>query len=149
MAPPGSHSFDAFLSYASDDELRVSEVQRALEAQGLRVWRDRGDRGQIRAGEKWIKKLEQGLRASRCVVLFHSQQAAKSEWVQKEWNAALTVEMPIIPVRLDDSELPLLLKPIQYVDFATAQGLEAALATFNLPALYLRTPTRACWDRMW
>jgi hypothetical protein len=125
MEPHDPRTFDVFLSYARDDETRVSVVQRELEAQGLQVWRDRG---QIRPGDTWIKKLEVGLRESRCVVLFHSQNAAASEWVQREWNVALTVQMPIIPVRLDDSELPLLLKPVQCVDFPTAERLHAAVA---------------------
>ena len=124
MAPGDPKSFDVFLSYAREDEPRVAGVERALEARGLEVWRDRG---QIRPGDSWIGKLQTGLRESRCIVLFHSQKAAASEWVQREWNVALTVHMPIIPVRLDDSELPLLLKPVQSVDFLTGEHLQSAV----------------------
>ena len=124
MGPDDPRPFDVFLSYARDDEPRVAGVEQALEARGLEVWRDRG---QIRPGDSWIKKLEVGLRESRCIVLFHSQKAATSEWVQREWNVALTVHMPIIPVRLDDSELPLLLKPVQCVDFLTGERLQSAV----------------------
>jgi hypothetical protein len=124
MAAPPPHGFDVFLSYAHEDEPRVSEVQHALEAQGIQVWRDRG---QMVAGDAWIKTLETGLRQSRCVLLFYSQHAAASEWVQKEWNVALAVHIPIIPVRLDDSELPLMLTPIQHVDLTAAHRLSSAL----------------------
>lgn len=124
MAPDDPRRFDVFLSYARDDEPRVAGVQQTLEARGLEVWRDRG---QIRAGDSWVEKLEVGLRQSRCVVLFHLEKAAASEWVQREWNVALTVHMLIIPARLDDSELPLLLKTVQCVDYLTVGRLQSAV----------------------
>src|SRR6266496_2203025 len=112
MTPQPQAQFDVFLSYSSDDEGRVLRVQEALEKQGLRVWRDRG---QIPAGESFIRRIEAGLSQSRCVVLFNSQNALASTWVQREWNVALTLNMRIIPVRLDDSEVPLMLRPQEFV----------------------------------
>lgn len=116
--------FDAFLSYSRDDENRVLAVQQALERHQLQVWRDRG---QIRPGDAWIEKLESGLGSSRCVILFCSRSAVVSEWVQREWNVALTVRLPIVPVRLDDAELPLMLKPLQCVDLLSADLLDDAV----------------------
>lgn len=124
MVPEDSRIFDVFLSYSRDDETRVLAVQQALEHHELKVWRDRG---QIRPGQPWIEKLQAGLGSSRCVVLFCSRSAAASEWVQREWNVALTVGLPIIPVRLDDSDLPLILKTLQCVDFLSANRLGEAV----------------------
>lgn len=124
VVPDDSQIFDVFLSYSREDETRVFAVQQALEHHELQVWRDRR---QIRPGEPWIEKLQAGLGSSRCVILFCSRSAAASEWVQREWNVALTVRLPIIPVRLDDSELPLMLKPLQCVDFLNANRLDDAV----------------------
>jgi len=115
--------FDVFLSYSRRDEARVAAVQEALEREGLRVWRDKPE---IQAGESFISEIEAGLSQSRCVVLFVSQDALGSTWVLREWNVALTLPMRIIPVRLDDSELPLMLRPVEAVDLRDPGLLEAA-----------------------
>jgi hypothetical protein len=123
MTPQRKFQFDGFLSYASDDEERVLVVNKALEGLGLHVWRDKE---QIPLGDSFIEKIEAGLSQSGCVVLFVSQKALGSKWVQREWNIALTLNMRIIPVRLDDSELPLMLRPLEYIDFPDSSQLEVA-----------------------
>jgi hypothetical protein len=107
--------FDAFLSYAREDEDRIGPVQRALEQLNVLVWRDTG---QIRPGDIWLKNIEIGLRQSDCVVLFNSQSALASEWVQREWNVALALNKRIVPVRLDAAALPLLLITIEFIDMS-------------------------------
>jgi hypothetical protein len=107
--------FDVFLSYSRDDEARVHPLCDALERAGLRVWRDTG---QIAAGDSWIKKIEHGLSRSRAVVLINSANALASEWVQREWNVALTLNLRIIPVRLDDAEVPVLLRSVEFIDLS-------------------------------
>jgi hypothetical protein len=124
MTPQPQVQFDVFLSYSSDDVASVLVVEQALEKQGLRVWRDGR---QIAAGESFIQKIQAGLSQSRCVVLFNSHKALASTWVQREWNVALTVNMRIIPVRLDDSEVPLLLKPEEFIDLRDSSRLEFAV----------------------
>jgi hypothetical protein len=116
--------FDAFLSYCRADEAIVVAVQKALEARQLRVWRDAD---QIQGGEAFIKKLESGLSQSRSVVLFHSGNAHASEWVQREWNVALTLNLRIITIRLDNTELPLFLKTLEFIELPDAGALEAVL----------------------
>ena len=123
MNPQPNSQFDVFLSYSRDDEVIVLAVQKALEELGLRVWRDGP---QIAAGESFIKKIETGLSQSRCVLLFNSQKALASAWVQREWNVALTLNMRIIPVRLDDSDLPLMLRPVEFIDLRDSSRLEFA-----------------------
>jgi hypothetical protein len=123
MTPQPNAQFDVFLSYSRDDEDRVLVVEKALEGQGLRVWRDTHE---IPIGESFIKKIEVGLSHSLSIVLFNSQKALGSTWVQREWNVALTLNMRIIPVRLDDSELPLMLRPVEAIDLRDPRLLETA-----------------------
>jgi hypothetical protein len=133
--------FDAFLSYAREDEDRIGPVQRALEQLNVRVWRDTG---QIRPGDIWLKNIEIGLRQSDCVVLFNSQHALASEWVRREWNVALALNKRIVPVRLDDDAIPLLLTTIEFIDMREStefpmliqhivSGIRASMMTSPIP----------------
>ncbi|HEX9454058.1 MAG TPA: toll/interleukin-1 receptor domain-containing protein [Candidatus Binatia bacterium] len=124
MSAASTTQYDAFLSYCREDEPHVLAVQQALEQRQVTVWRDVG---QIRAGDPWIKNIESGLRQSRCMILFNSQRALQSEWVQREWNVALTLNMRIIPVRLDDADVPLLLKPLEFIELCETSRLEQAV----------------------
>lgn len=123
MIPQPKSQFDVFLSYSRDDEAQVRAIEKALEELGLKVWRDTE---QIPAGESFIKRIETGLSQSGSVVLFVSHQALGSAWVQREWNVALTLNMRIIPVRLDSSEVPLMLRPLEFVNFPDSGQAQAA-----------------------
>ena len=121
---PASALFDVFLSYSHEDTARVVEVEAALVRRGISIWRDRG---QILAGDSWVQRIEEGLPAARCVLLFLSSSARGSKWVQKEWRTALAVEKRIIPIRLDNSNPPVLLTELQFLDLSDAAALDACL----------------------
>ena len=114
MNPQPPRKYDVFLSYSRRDEARVRDVEAALTGLGVQVWRDKRE---IVAGETFIGEIEAGLNESRCVVVFNSQMAIASNWVQREWNVALTLNMRIIPVLLDDAPVPLMLRPVSYIEF--------------------------------
>ena len=48
----------AFISYVREDSPRVDRLQRALEAAGVRVWRDTAD---LWPGEDWRAKIRQAI----------------------------------------------------------------------------------------
>ena len=56
---------DIFLSYASDDRLRVAPLVSSFEAQGWSVWWDR----HIVPGTSFDDMIEQALAQSACVVV--------------------------------------------------------------------------------
>src|SRR5262249_810179 len=125
---------------------RVTVVQQALADARISVWRDQRE---ILAGDAFIAKIEDGLKRSRCVVVFCSGSAIASAWVQREWNVALTLFKRIIPVRLDDSELPLMLRVLDFIELqdmsnvdtavqkiaAAVQGSAARVTVVNSPAM--------------
>ena len=124
MPPPAAHSVDLFASYAREDAAPVIKVQHELQALGISMWIDRDE---ISAGDKFAEKLDVGLSEARCVLVFYSRHAAESEWVHKEWNVALKQNKRIIPVRLDDSELPEPMQKLDFVDFAKPERLDTAV----------------------
>jgi hypothetical protein len=93
--------FDAFISHAGKDTAQAETIEAGLGEK--RVWLDRSE---IRLGALLGRELLSNIRASRALVLVWSKRAAQSPWVQSEWIAAANLGKPIVPMRLDKTELP-------------------------------------------
>ncbi|HEU5286238.1 MAG TPA: TIR domain-containing protein [Sphingomicrobium sp.] len=75
---------DVFVSYARPDEPHAIRVVEALRASGYGVWRD----DQIPAHGCYADVIEERLKAAKAVVVLWSAEAAKSQWVRAEADAA-------------------------------------------------------------
>jgi hypothetical protein len=113
---------DVFISYSTADEAVVGRIVEKLTEDGLSVWYAPAD---IQGGEQFIREIEGGLRTSQVVVTLFSPSALDSFWEEAEWSARL-VQMSgdrtrrLIPVLLydvEDDQLPLLLRPLDRLDF--------------------------------
>lgn len=89
------------------------------------------DSWSIQPGEGIIDKMNQGLEAPEFVFFFVSQNSLASGMVKLEWQNALYSaskgKTRVIPVRIDGSDMPSLLKQTLFIDMHTV-GLEAAIA---------------------
>lgn len=112
-----------FLCHAKQDLIAVREFGRRLKAE---VWIDPWfDEEDLLPGQMWQDSVIQAVRQSDAVIVFLSKLAVLHEgFFQKELNLALDTakEKPegtifIIPIRLDECEVPLRLLPYQYVDY--------------------------------
>ncbi|HMW24610.1 MAG TPA: toll/interleukin-1 receptor domain-containing protein, partial [Burkholderiaceae bacterium] len=92
-----------FVSYKRDDEARAGRLVRALQAQGLEVWWDRG----LQAGESWRAQIEAELAAARCVVVLWTRHSVGPEggFVKDEATRGLR-RRALVQVLLDRVELP-------------------------------------------
>lgn len=81
------HIRKVFASYASEDRLEVLRFKRAAETLGAEVFVDVLS---LRNGENWASRLQKEIPNQDLFCLFWSQAASKSEWVTKEWQAALS-----------------------------------------------------------
>jgi hypothetical protein len=111
--------YDVFLSHSSQDAPAVRELAQRLKKDGLRVWFDEWE---IKPGDSIVSKIERGLEQSRVLVLAMSEGAFGSDWVSLERTTALfrdpsNVRRRFVPLRLDDAEIPDLLKQFAYVDW--------------------------------
>jgi TIR domain len=124
------YEFDIALSFAGEDRLQVEELADGLREFGVRVFYDRYEQADL-----WGKDLYQHLqrvyrdRAKYCVI-FVSQHYAQKVWTKHELRQAQAraiVEQGeyILPVRLDDTELPGLNGTVGYID----------LGSNNIPAI--------------
>lgn len=132
--------WDVFVSHSSTDTQRVERlVSRLLDA-GLTVW---FDREQIASGDDFVGAIEQGLNQSRVLLLCLTPAIALSQWSRLEYSAAISRdpdndERRLIPVLMEDCEVPAVLRRLNHVDMR--QESEEAWSTL-LAALNQRAPT--------
>ncbi len=94
---------DVFVSYAHEDKEQVEAIVQALEEQDLDVWWD----ARIEAGEQWDDRVEERIRAARCLAVLWSEHSRKSKVVKDEVETADKADVPVVPARIDACELPL------------------------------------------
>jgi hypothetical protein len=89
-------------------------------------------------GECIPTRISEGLQASQYVILILSPRSCSSNWVDREWKAKYWEEVShnqvlILPVLLEDCDIPELLKPKRYADFRRdyAAGLQELLDALN------------------
>ena len=123
-----------FVSYSRENADCVQRTVNRLEALGYRLWFDRTS---IPGGEDWRRSIQKGVDGADAALVFWSATAATSDYVDKEVELSLarrlSDDIPVIPVRLDDTPLSDALKNYQSPalseceDYAAFQKLLAPL----------------------
>ncbi len=108
-----------FLSHSHADKGIVRNVAELLIQGGIKVWIDEAE---IRTGDSLIQNIAHGLDSSDFVAFFISNKSLSSAWAQKELNAAMSWQISgqgqaiLLPILLDDVEIPPLLRDVVYLD---------------------------------
>lgn len=121
-----------FLCHASEDKGKVVDVYRKLKAAGYNPWLDKED---LLPGQFWDEEIPRAIKASGFMLIFLSTTSVtKRGYVQKEFVLALETldEIPagqifLIPVRLDDCQIPDRFRRIHYVDLFEEGGFEKVI----------------------
>ena len=108
---------DVFVSYARPDESRARQVVDSLRAKGYRVWRD----DELPAHRPYAEVIEERLRSAQAVVVLWSPDAAKSQWVRAEADAARGLST-LVQATLDGGIPPMPFNQIQCADLSGWQG---------------------------
>lgn len=108
-----------FLSHSSIDKNIVTSIALDLQERKVTTWLDAYD---ILPGESIMSKINKGLEECKYVLLFLSKNSVKSSWVTKEWETVLWDEInsgkiKVIPVKLEECEIPKILQTKKYIDF--------------------------------
>ncbi len=115
-----------FLCHSSQDKSIVRELYQRLNAEG---WIDPWlDEEKLLPGQDWDMEIEKAVENAHAVIVFLSNGSVTKEgYVQRELRKVLDVsdEKPegtlfVIPIRMDDVQIPRRLKMWQYVDFFPA-----------------------------
>ncbi|MGX9886050.1 tetratricopeptide repeat protein, partial [Streptomyces sp. NPDC002276] len=110
--------FDAFVSYAHEDEPWATTLSENLHRLGLDVWLDQWE---LAGGQLVASQLQEGLARADAVVPVVSRYWRESGWCGEEFAAAVanTVagRQQVIPVLLGEVELPPFIASRLYIDF--------------------------------
>ncbi|HKH45307.1 MAG TPA: toll/interleukin-1 receptor domain-containing protein [Thermoanaerobaculia bacterium] len=113
-----------FFSYSHFDKAFARRLAQDVKACGHRVWIDEG---QIYIGDSLVKKIGEALKTVDYVMAILSSRSVQSEWVQKELEIAINREINgrdvvVLPVLIEDVEMPIFLNGKLYADFRNAEG---------------------------
>jgi Ca-activated chloride channel family protein len=116
-----------FLCYARPDQEKVIELYQKLSNAGLNPWMDIKN---ILPGELWESTIQKAIRASDFFLACLSRNSVNRRGqIQKEisealniWNEKLESDIYLIPVRLEECEVPERLRSFQWVDLFMGDG---------------------------
>ncbi len=126
-----------FISYAREDEATAETIHDSLVNEGHSVWLDRKN---LIPGQEWKMEIEKAIQSSDIFLACLSKHSVdKVGFVQTELRRALEVAdlMPegkiyIIPVRLDECEVPFKLKNLQWVNYFEIGTAESLFRAINI-----------------
>jgi adenylate cyclase len=108
---------DVFVSYARADEPVAERVAVALRADGYRVWRD----DELPAHRAYAEVIEERLKSAQAVIVLWSAEAAKSQWVRAEADAARSAGT-LVQAALDGTIPPIPFNQIQCANLKDWDG---------------------------
>lgn len=120
-----------FISYSHQDKRFVDRLAAQLVRQKVNVWLDRWE---LKVGDSLISKVQDAIVGASALLVILSKNSVASEWCKKELNSGLMRELTerrvvVLPIVLDDCDIPLFLREKMYADFRTDfdDGLRAVL----------------------
>ncbi len=136
-----------FLCHSSGDKPAVRDLYERLRADGFEPWLDEKD---LLPGYDWELEITKAVRNSHVVVVTLSKASIMTAgFRQKEIRFALDIaeEQPegtifIIPVRLEDCEVPLRLRRSHWVNFFNEDGYERLVSALRKRAEELEKKSR-------
>jgi hypothetical protein len=135
-----------FLSYARPDQEKVEAIYERLSDAGFNPWMDTKD---ILPGEQWEVSILKAIQDSNFFLIFLSAKSiSKRGFLQKEVKDALDIldqmlesDIYLIPVRLENCEVPERLRHLQWVDLFEPDGWERLIRAIREGMERRATPT--------
>ena len=93
---------DIFISYSSKQKSIADGVCRYLEEKGFKCWMAPRD---IPVGSDYGDLIDDSIKACKVMVLVFSESASTSQWVKGEVNVAFSENKPILPFRVDETDM--------------------------------------------
>ena len=108
-----------FLSHSSVNKTFVRRVKISLEQYKIKTWLDEAN---IKPGESITESLQEGLNKCDVLLLFLTPHSVQSGWVRSEWQSRFAVQVStrkvkVMPLLIEDCDIPEFLKDIKYIDF--------------------------------
>ncbi len=120
-----------FISYSHNDKKFVDALAHQLIQHHVNVWLDRWE---LSIGDSILEKVQEAIDESSALLVVLSKASVESEWCRKEINGGFIKELEekrvfVLPVLLQDCEIPLFARGKLYADFRTSfdEGLSVVL----------------------
>jgi hypothetical protein len=120
-----------FFSYSRDNTEFVLELAKKLRKAGADVWLDQLD---IKTGERWDKSIERALSTSDVLMVVLSKSSVESNNVMDEVSYALEEGKKVLPILLEECEVPFRLRRLQFADFSQNpdDGMKVLISALDL-----------------
>lgn len=110
-----------FISYSHSDAPFVNNLAAHLVKRNAHVWVDSWE---LNVGDSILGRVQQAIQESSALLVVLSKNSVASEWCKKELSAGLMRELDekrvvVLPVLLEDCEVPIFLREKMYADFRT------------------------------
>jgi hypothetical protein len=107
-----------FICHASEDRPVAVRLAAFLQSRGIAAWLDRWE---IAVGDSIVEKINLGLQTASHLAILLSFNSISRPWVTKELSSALMRHLAdrsigVLPIRLDDAQVPAILADIRYAD---------------------------------
>jgi hypothetical protein len=141
-AKPPTHHLQAFLCHSSEDKPSVRQLYERLQAEGMKPWLDAKD---LLPGQDWDLEIRRAVRDSHVVIVCISNRSVnKAGYLQKEIKFVLdrADEQPegtifVIPLKLEECEIPERLRRWQWVNYFEDDGYELLMRSLRYRAKQL------------
>lgn len=107
-----------FISYSHTDKEKVDLLAAHMVKKNASVWVDTWE---LNVGDSIIQRVQEAITESDALLVALSKASVASEWCKKELNSGLMRELDekrvvVLPVLLEDCEIPLFLREKMYAD---------------------------------
>ncbi len=134
-----------FISYSHADKEKVNHLAAHMVKKNAQVWVDTWE---LNVGDSLIQKVQEAIKDSDALLVILSKASVDSEWCKKELNSGLIRELDekrvlVLPVLLEDCEIPLFLREKMYADIrsdfdAGLSSIMSAVARVTKGTVYLK-----------
>jgi hypothetical protein len=121
-----------FFSYSRKDADFVIKLAGDLKKAGINVWVDQLD---ILPGARWDDSIEKGLHDASGMLVVLSETSIQSENVMDEVSYALEKGKRVVPLLIQNCDVPFRLARLQYIDFTKdyTPAFQYLIQTLNAP----------------
>lgn len=131
-----------FISHSHQDKDFVDALATNLIRRRENVWVDRWE---LRVGDSLINRIQSAITTASSLVIVLSKSSVASEWCKKELNAGLIRELEerrviVLPLLLEDCDIPLFLKDKKYADFR--KDFDAGLSDIQKAVVSISSDTQ-------
>jgi hypothetical protein len=132
-----------FLSYSRTNRGFALELAKELKASGFLIWFDQLD---IPTGARWDDEIEKALTDCEIFMVILTPQSIASHNVKDEIGYAIDSNKRILPILLEQANVPFRLRRFQYVDFTNKSNNEGIDAARQLLRKLIDEPTQPRQD---